>query len=117
MMEVLNSRISIDELLEHLGASEQGGRQAKQNIDDMYIEFTRGPKWEEDGLGEVQYRLAEVFIPTRRLVVAEACIAHSVETPMAGSMMGSRQPLENSLNTRDTIIETIVKSYKNRQRR
>lgn len=64
MMEVLNNRISIDELLEHLRASEQGKRQAKENLVDMYIEFTRGPKWEEGSLGEIQYRVVEVFIPT-----------------------------------------------------
>lgn len=117
MMEVLNSRISIDELLEHLRTLVQGRRQVIQNLDVMNIEFTRGSKWEEDGLCEIQYRLVEVFIPTRRLVAEETCMAHEVVALTAGRM-GSRQQLEIILTTRDVTIEIImVKSYQNRKRR
>src|ERR1700730_10324463 len=119
MTEVLNSRISIDEPLERLRASEQGRRQVIQNLEDMYTDFTRGPKWVEEGLGEIQYRIVEVFVLTRRRVAEKMCVARKVGVLMAGRI-GSRYQPENFLTTTRkgrTVENIMIKTYQNRKRR
>jgi hypothetical protein len=56
--EELNCKIGILGLFGPLGGLYECGGELRENIDDIYTEFTRYANWEKECLSEMQGRLA-----------------------------------------------------------